>query len=587
MKKHNAFESSWWQQVKQDVVVLRHLFPWRTGLLLVIVIALMAIVYRLAHNTWSTTELSYIKAVYAILNMMAFQISFADMPQASELDIFFVVVPLLGLPLLLVFGANILNVLRIFFVRQERDQKWQHALAGTLTRPIVVCGLGRVGYRVANQLVDLGHPTVGIEAVPSPLVDALMEKGMPVIIGDIRYEDILRSAGIARARTVLICTHNDLANIEAAFHTREMNQDADIILRLFEDEISQQIQKSFDVKTILSRSAIAAQAFAYAALGLEVLETFSLDAQTYCLAKIPLTADTLWEHLTIQELSEAWDITVTCLSRQGHLITEPPADFNVDIQDILFVFAHIQQLPSLAKASLGQGPHTSTRGDTVMVCGLGHTGYRVVNALVALNAQIIAMDFEPSRLSERLKETGIAVLYGDFRQRAILEQSGIHQAKAVIACTEDDMVNFETALRAREARPCIRMIVRIFEDSLGAHLQRAFHLHAVYSTSALAAPTFVSAALNMHISAPSQVGEEQNLIARLVIEKLSGLYRETISTLTQQEGLTVLLHKTEQAIHIPPLPQAALVPGDEIVVFASEEQLQALILRNRGSRDVR
>ena len=302
MDSDDKSQHRWWQRLRQDLLVLKHLFPWRTSGVLIIGIAMMACVYQRAHNYLEPGYLSYIKAVYAIINMMSFQVSFADMPRSPQLDGFFAIVPLVGLPLLLVFGANIFNILRIFFVRGERGQTWQKALAATVESPIVVCGLGRVGYRIAGQLLDLGRQVVGIEAVSSPLVDALIKRAMPIILGDIRSEDVLRHAGVERARTVLVCTHNDLANIEAAFRIRELNPHAEIVLRLFEDEIAGEIRQSFDVKSIISRSAIAAQAFAHAAMGMEVLETFDLEGHTYFLAKVPLSADCApvsYTHLTL------------------------------------------------------------------------------------------------------------------------------------------------------------------------------------------------------------------------------------------------------------------------------------------------
>lgn len=77
----------WRRSVRQDLRVFRRLFPWRTGALLIAGVALMAALYAQAHNRLEG-PLSYIKAVYAILNMIAFQVSFADMPANPALDIF-------------------------------------------------------------------------------------------------------------------------------------------------------------------------------------------------------------------------------------------------------------------------------------------------------------------------------------------------------------------------------------------------------------------------------------------------------------------------------------------------------------------
>lgn len=566
----------WWRQFCQDLRVLARLFPWNVSAVLIVVIAITAVLFEETYNHTlmpGDLPITYVKAVYAVLNMIAFQITYADMPNSPALDIYFVIVPLVGIPLLLAFGLNVLNILRIFFVRGERGQVWQEALAATVEHPIVVCGLGRVGYRIADQLLDLEQPVVGIDTTMSPLVTMLEERGMPCIIGDIHDKEALRRAGVARAKTVLACTNQDLVNIEAVFHVREMNPLARIVLRLFEDSIADEIQATFDVKAVISRSAVAAAAFAHAAIGMEVLETFGLNEHTYFLTKLTLEPTSPLVGTPLGAMADACDVTVVCLEREGRLSVEPDDDVALRAGDTLFVFAEMQRAGELAR----QRQSTPEAGP-VLVCGLQHTGYRVVNALLDLRQPVVALDFAPDVLAEQLHERGAPVIYGDFRQHAVLEQAGIHNAAALVACSEDDMVNFETLLRARELAPDLRVVMRIFEESLGEQLQRAFAINAVYSTSAIAAPLFVAEALNARIVQPVTVSDTQLggplSIARLTVEANSRLHRAVIADLTREDDMTVLLHIREDEVYIPPNPAHILAPNDEIVVLASEEKLR-------------
>lgn len=576
---------TWYQRVRLDLRVLRHVFPWRTGGLLLLGIAVLALLfhrsYHQVYDAEQTANFSYIKAIYAVLNMAAFQVSYADMPPGPALDIYFIIVPLISLPLLLVFGANLFHAVRIFFVREERGQTWQRALAATVREPIVLCGLGHVGYRVARQLMDYRRPVVGIDTQRSALTDSLMEMDMPVILGDVRDKDVLESAGVQRAPTVVICTHDDLANIEAAFHVREANPKAQIILRLFEDEIAGEIQRQFQIKSVLSRSAIAAQAFAYAALGLEALETFTMDRETYVLAEMPLSPHNPFIGETVRAVAGRHGLTVVCLYHQGELIIEPPAATILQQGDMLFIFTDLDHMPQLTDRRDQDQAH-----QPIVVFGLGHTGYRVVNALRTLKCAILAVDLEPGTLSERLEEEGIPVIYADIRRRTVLESIGLARAGALITCAEDDMLNFEVAIQAREIAPEIRVVMRIFEEGLGQRLQQAFNIDAVYSTSAIAAPAFVAAALNIHLNQPVKLGEADLIIARITIGTLSGLFRETVDTLTRERDLTILLHKRESHIQVPPDPKQGMRSGDEIVVLASRDKLRELGLRNQGVRDL-
>ncbi|HOT92812.1 MAG TPA: NAD-binding protein [Anaerolineae bacterium] len=568
----------WWWQFCQDVRVLVRLFPWKVSAALSIGVALAALLFEETYNHTllpGDVPITYVKAIYAILNMVAFQITFADMPDSPALDIYFIIVPLIGIPLLLAFGINILNILRVFFVRGERGQAWQEALAATVEHPIIVCGLGRVGYRVAAQLLDLGQPVVGIDTTMSPLVTILIERGMPCILGDVHDKEVLRRAGVPRAQAVLACTNQDLVNIETVFHVRELNPQARIVLRLFEDSIADEVQETFNVKAVISRSAVAAAAFAHAAIGMEVLETFDLRDKTYFLTKLTLEATAPLVGMALGTMADTYDATVVCLEREGEMITEPENNLVLRAGDTLFVFTEMEHAGELARKR-----QNVSAGGPIFVCGLQHTGYRVVNALLNLRQPVVALDFAPDVLAEQLRGRGVPVIYGDFRQHAVLEQAGVRTAAAFVACAENDMVNFEAMLRARELVPTLRVVMRIFEESLGEQLQRAFHIDAVYSTSAIAAPLFVAEALNVYVVQPVAVsnarfGASLNL-AHLTVATNSRLHRATIADLTHEADMTVLLHIREDEVHIPPDPACILEADDEIVVLTSQEKLLGL-----------
>ncbi len=576
----------WWAQLRLDAQVLALLFPWRVAAGLGGGIAVAAFLYRLIYNRIIWPPISYVKALYAILNMMLFQITYTDIPETPALDPFFIIVPLIGFPILLIFGVNLLNILRIFFVRGDRGQDWQRARVRTIERPILICGLDHLGYRIAERFLDWGRPVVAIAEGPTPLVTELLDRDLPIIYGDVRNVDVLRSAGVDRAQTVLVCTARDLVNLEAVYHIRALNSGASIVLRLFEDEIADEIERSFDVKTIVSRSQVAAQTFAHAAIGLEVLETFTLRYHTYALAKLPLREPLLRNGATVGALADRWDMTIVALHRGARLWMEPEVTMTLQAKDVLFVFTPFERLTALLRAEGMAAALSPSSSAPILVCGLGHTGYRIVNVLDAMDYPVVGLAFEPDRLSQRLEEEGLTIRYGDFRRPSMLEAAGVHQARALIACDEDDMVNFETTLRAHELRADLRVVMRMFESTLGEELQRTFDIDAVYSTSALAAPAFVAAALDIHVAQSVWVGEQRLFIARIQIKPLSRLPGDYTGALTDEEDLTVLLHARGETIQVPPRPEQRLAPGDEIVVLASAAKLRDLGRRSRTSREI-
>src|SRR5205823_5773094 len=81
----------------------------------------------------------------------------------------------------------------------------------TMDAPIVVCGLGRMGWRLLAHLQAAGLPVVVIDNACRP--DDPRLGGARLVSGDFRRRENLEAAGVPRARGVLIVTNDDLVNI--------------------------------------------------------------------------------------------------------------------------------------------------------------------------------------------------------------------------------------------------------------------------------------------------------------------------------------------------------------------------------------
>ena len=93
-------------------------------------------------------------------------------------------------------------------------------------------------------------------------------------------------------------------------------------------------------------------------------------------------------------------------------------------------------------------------------------------------------------------------------ERADLDASaftaaGVQSARSLALLRQDDLGNFHAALRAQELNPELRLVVAIFNTSLGERIRTFFRDCAVLSGSSMSAPSFVAAALGE--PAPSHI----------------------------------------------------------------------------------
>src|SRR5919199_3747595 len=84
----------------------------------------------------------------------------------------------------------------------------------------LICGLGRVGKQVARDLQAAGASFVVIDTNPD-VREAADELGVPLIEGSSSDDDVLREAGIDRARALVACVDSDSENVFTTLTARQ------------------------------------------------------------------------------------------------------------------------------------------------------------------------------------------------------------------------------------------------------------------------------------------------------------------------------------------------------------------------------
>jgi Trk K+ transport system NAD-binding subunit len=134
--------------------------------------------------------------------------------------------------------------------------------------------------------------------------------------------------------------------------------------------------------------------------------------------------------------------------------------------------------------------------DHVIVTGLGNIGYRVTNLLIESGEKIVAV--EKNSESEFLTSIRgkVPVIFGSATQGDILAKAGAANARAIMALTDDDLVNLNILIDSKLVNPGIRTVARIFNRDIGEKAKDAFAIDSVLSTSQISAPTFAASAVH-------------------------------------------------------------------------------------------
>jgi voltage-gated potassium channel len=284
------------------------------------------------------------QALHATFALIFFE-TMLPFPEQWYLQILFFMIPIMGLVAVadgvLRFGTALIN-------KQARGQKWQVAMASTHNHHIIICGMGKVGFRVALELLKFGRDMVAIEAnAEGRFVEKAKALHIPVIVGDARRTENLIKAGVKQADAIVPCTDDELANLDIALDARELVPDIKVVMRMFDPDLARRVEKGFGIHTAFSTSALAAPIFAAAAMRVDAQYSFYVGETLLNLSQILVRADSQLIGWTIGKLEADLDLSAVCY--QGGDITDlhPAPGLRLSAGDEILVLASLEALQRL------------------------------------------------------------------------------------------------------------------------------------------------------------------------------------------------------------------------------------------------
>jgi voltage-gated potassium channel len=107
----------------------------------------------------------------------------------------------------------------------------------------IICGAGRVGRRIAQEIISREMPLLIIERDPAR-VQWARDHGIPVVIGDASSEEILREAHLTQARGLASVVTSDAQNVYIVLTARGLAPDLYIISRASEEDAESKLKRA-------------------------------------------------------------------------------------------------------------------------------------------------------------------------------------------------------------------------------------------------------------------------------------------------------------------------------------------------------
>ena len=208
-------------------------------------------------------------------------------------------------------------------------------------RHIIIIGLGRVGQRVTAFLQQLKQPLVGITL--NPQANPTLLPDIPLVAGDLA--EALTQANLATAKSALVLTDDEILNLEVALMVRAENPDSHLVIRTAGKRLSEHLMAVLPKTQVLGMYAVAAEVFAGAAFGENIINLFRFNHQTILVTEYQIDVGDTLNGLLLAEVAYGYGITPLLHQRFPNPPNwMPPDDILLAVGDRLTVLATIEGL---------------------------------------------------------------------------------------------------------------------------------------------------------------------------------------------------------------------------------------------------
>jgi CPA2 family monovalent cation:H+ antiporter-2 len=270
-------------------------------------------------------------------------------------------------PILIKYNGRITKKLLSNTYNKDRLAQEQTIAAESthLQNHILICGFGRVGQTLARFLKRRGVPYLALD-LDIARIDEARRAGESVYYGDSARKEILRAAGIERARMVVLCISDLNASLKTLHKVRELRREVQVLVRtrdeghlgqLMDAGATEVIPDTFEASIMLSSHVLLMLGHAGSEILREVrqirqarysfLQGFypgetddpiTMDKSATILHSILLQAQAVGLGQSIKQLNPGQDeIEIRGIKREGILGDEPDDSLVLQAGDVLLV----------------------------------------------------------------------------------------------------------------------------------------------------------------------------------------------------------------------------------------------------------
>jgi voltage-gated potassium channel len=217
----------------------------------------------------------------------------------------------------------------------------------------IVCGWGRVGRAVGSYLAGQGADVVVVDLDASRVAAT----PFPALIGDVTDDEVLRAAGVMRARALVAAINTDAENVYITLSARALRPDLVIVARARTEESESKLLRAGATR-VVNPQRIGGQRIAAAALQPNVVEFLDVvmhdGSLEFRLEEVSIRPGSRLpgQSLRDAEVGEHTGALVLALrDEDGQFVANPPEETRLEAGQVLIAIGTEQQLAALQRAA--------------------------------------------------------------------------------------------------------------------------------------------------------------------------------------------------------------------------------------------
>jgi len=230
-------------------------------------------------------------------------------------------------------------------------QRMQRRLA-ELRDHVIVCGLGRMGHLVCAEFSALGLPFVVIDREAVVLEGFHMAHGI-ALHGDATSDEVLRQAGVERARVLVTAAASDADNLYITMSARLLSERLFIVARAESEQADTKLLRA-GASRVVSPYVIGGQRMAQAVLRPTVVDFIELatrsDHLELQIEETEVAAGSAIAEAQVRDsrLRQELGVIVVAIKKpDGRMLFNPAPEERIEPRDILIALGRRDQMDRL------------------------------------------------------------------------------------------------------------------------------------------------------------------------------------------------------------------------------------------------